>query len=133
MAPGPFELSFIQILLSSIIVGFTRSGSLYRLAALPILLAFVYGIVSTARLHVRSGWASLFGSNCCVFWLQYLDLAILSRWDFESNGPSVKLPPDSEREITDTGTERCSEGHILGASEFWMEQYVVVAASELKI
>lgn len=66
--PPPYTLLF-QLLTSSAVVVFTRPGSLVRPAALPLVAACVYGIVSTASLHMRSRWASLLGGTSFAFLL----------------------------------------------------------------
>ena len=73
-----------------------------RPAALPLVAACVYGIVSTASLHMRSRWASLLGGTSFAFLLQYVDLALLSRWSFEDHGPVAETAQNPAKRDSDS-------------------------------
>ena len=87
--PPPYTFLF-ELVISSAVVGFTRPGSLARPAALPFVTTCVYAIVSTANMHMRPSWALFLGGYNFSFLLRYIDLALLSQWNFEHHGSSLE-------------------------------------------
>ena len=73
----------LQVVLSSTILSFTHAESPARPAALPLLGFCIYHIVTRQR--TRPAWASSMGAITFALGLQYIDLALLSKWSFESH------------------------------------------------
>ncbi|KAI4211716.1 MAG: hypothetical protein LQ351_005490 [Letrouitia transgressa] len=82
----PPQTFLFQLIISSAAVGLTKPTSLVRPAALPFVAVCVYDIVSTVHLHARPRWASIFGATSFAFLLQYVDLALLNRWNYVDHG-----------------------------------------------
>jgi hypothetical protein len=95
--PPPCVLLF-ELLASSAVVGVTRSDSRIRPATFPILSTCAYSIIQNGSQHMRPRWASLLGGFSVAVLLQYLDLGIISRWNFSDRGPagSQDEPPNVE-------------------------------------
>ena len=104
LPPAPTFLA--QILLSSGAVGFTRPSSSIRLGLLPILATCIYSIIGNANQYMRPRWASLFGGTAFSFLLQYIDLALLSAWDYEAEGPAKDPASAQKPRDAGTGSER---------------------------
>ena len=51
---------------------------------------------------MRSRWASLLGGISFAFLLQYIDLALLSRWSFEDHGPVSEAAKGSAKRDSNT-------------------------------
>ncbi|OCL14832.1 putative toxin biosynthesis protein [Glonium stellatum] len=88
----PALLATFGIFTLSFLVGFTSHSSLLRPAALPIILSCVYLITSNSHLYMRDYWSGMLGGISCTYLLQYLDLCLLSQWDFTCNGPAKCTP-----------------------------------------
>lgn len=84
----PPAIFLFELLAGSTVIGCTSSHSVYRLGAVPLLASCVYGIVSTAGQHMRPRWASLLGGTSVAFFLQFVDLALVSRWNMKDQGPA---------------------------------------------
>ena len=94
----PASLVVYQVLVTALLISFTKPSSLVRPAALPFLAAATHLIVlkclkDIARLSV----ASILAGNGPTYLLRYLDLALLSRWSYEAGGPTS--PSASQREV----------------------------------
>lgn len=84
VALRPPHLLLFELLISSATIGFTSPHSLVCPAAVPLLGVCVYSIVRTSTLYMRSRWAALRGGFSFTILLQYLDLAVISRWSYQS-------------------------------------------------
>ena len=93
----PAHVLLFELLVSSAAIGFTTQDALVRPAALLLIATCVYGIVSTANLHMRTRWASLIGGTSFSFLLQYVDLAFLSRWNINSHGSLAQRSNSTRR------------------------------------
>lgn len=115
----PPHTFLLQLFISSAVIGFTKSSSLARPAALPLIATCVYSVVSTAEPYMRTRWASLIGAFSFSFLLQYIDLALLSRWCFEDHGPAARthdLRPKNNsgsREADSEKPEAALDGHVV--------------------
>lgn len=97
----PVGLITAQNLIIFLLVGFTSARSPWR----PILLPLVIG----------SAWITIFNSNKVIaglswtFVLQYIDLCLLSRWNFENGGPEFggkgRTAPDEKRQPQSPGIQ----------------------------
>jgi hypothetical protein len=78
-----------EICLSTIVVGFTPTSAILRAASLPVVAACMWWTVrNSLDFMVRSPWAALVGGFAVSFFFQYVDVALLSKWSFESGGPT---------------------------------------------
>ncbi|KAF2117132.1 membrane bound O-acyl transferase family-domain-containing protein [Lophiotrema nucula] len=87
--PPPFLLLF-ELIATSVIIGLTPSNSWARQAILPVLLSCTYLIVQSSSQYMRPRWASLLGGFSFTLVLQYIDLALLSHWNYEDRGPPIQ-------------------------------------------
>ena len=84
----PLSLIAIQVISNAVIVGFTAPFSTLRIATLPIIISCVsLTIPACLRTTGRTLWAALLGAHSASFLLQYIETALLSRWNFDSLGP----------------------------------------------
>jgi hypothetical protein len=88
--PPPHLLLF-ELISASAAIGCTRPGSWIRPAALPLLCACSYRIVRDGTSYMRPRWASLLGGFSVAILYRYLDIGLISKWNFEDQGPA--LPP----------------------------------------
>ena len=98
MALPPPHLLLFELIASSAVVGLTPSQSWVRPAALPILSSCVYAIVQDSKQYMRPRWASLLGGFSFAALLQYIDLGLISRWNYEENSPSIQGIPKGKAE-----------------------------------
>ncbi|KAI1079751.1 membrane bound O-acyl transferase family-domain-containing protein [Whalleya microplaca] len=88
----PLFDSFAVVLLTAIIIGFTSAFSFLRVASLPILSALTWHCLLNCPAYIpRSSWASAVGGYTLFSLLHYLDVAVLTRWSFELQGPMNDL------------------------------------------
>ncbi|KXX73084.1 hypothetical protein MMYC01_210599, partial [Madurella mycetomatis] len=93
----PWSLLVFQTSLIVFAVGFTRPGSLIRLALWPLALYLVFRFVATAHV-LGNGFHMSFGaSDAWLTFLQYWDVALLSKWDFDYGGPQPKAADKKEK------------------------------------
>ncbi|KAG8531433.1 uncharacterized protein KY384_003062 [Bacidia gigantensis] len=86
----PIALSLIPTTISAAVVGFTSPRSLYRLAFLLLILYLTYLGVSTALERTQSTFlASWMGVALGVGALQYIEVALVSEWAYETQGPAL--------------------------------------------
>lgn len=116
--PPPHLLLF-ELVSASAAIGCTPAGSWIRPATLPILSACSYCILRDGALHMRPRWASLLGGFSVAVLLRYLDVGLISRWNFESKGPAsssstgnaaIRAKPSTLASSTDTLLARFEYG-----------------------
>ena len=87
----PLTLDIVQITAITLVVALTSATSIVRLAIFPIILAIPWYSVPKCPTRVyHTFWAGTIGSYSTAYLLQYIDIALLSKWDFESHGPTVQ-------------------------------------------
>ena len=70
-------------------MGFTVANSRVRLLVLPLALSIPWYVVPRCRERVQGDiWSGIAGGTSVFYCLTYVDLALLSKWCFESHGPS---------------------------------------------
>ena len=119
-ATHPWTLLSIESGLLVLIVGFTKPSSPVRRAFLPIFVYLVYAFVVGAQYRISNSFHASFGaSDAWLTLLQYVDIALLSKWDFDYGGPSPLAPPKKEKPISkrDTFWNRLSFG-VYAASSY---------------
>lgn len=78
--------------LSIIVIGFTPSSSLLRVALLPVLSAMTWHCIQTCTRDISRGpWAGTVAGYAFALLMHYVDIAVLSRWAFELQGPERNL------------------------------------------
>lgn len=92
----PLCLFGLELGIIALVVGFSSPLSTIRLAALPGVGFCAYGIITTSKWFMRLHWASLL-SGCAVgFILQYAELALLSRWSYETHAGTILQCPGED-------------------------------------
>lgn len=126
--PPPHVLLF-ELIASSAAIGFTPSTSWVRPAVVPILSSCVYSIVQNGSQYMRPRWASLLGGFSFAVLLQYIDLGLISRWNFLDGGPATtrkelvqKKPSESSESSRPTGS--LSERLSFGWNAMWSFRHV---------
>lgn len=93
----PVVLLIYQVLVTSFAISFTQPSSLFRPAALPLVIVATWLIATTCLQHIP--WMSLDSTvvgNAPGYFLQYLDLVVLSRWNYETRGPTKSPEPRNQ-------------------------------------
>ncbi|MCJ1230032.1 hypothetical protein MMC12_006703 [Toensbergia leucococca] len=79
-----------------LVMGYSSPSSPIRLAFLPLFFVGAWEAVpSCSRVLYRIPWAGLVGGNIIVSLFQYVEVALLSAWDFESKAPK-SVPKDGD-------------------------------------
>ena len=87
MRVHPFFPLAGEICLSIFIVGFTPPSVTLRIASLPVVTTCMWWTVQNCLDYmVRSPWAALVGGFAASFFFQYVDVALLGKWSFETGG-----------------------------------------------
>jgi len=110
--PVPHLLLF-ELVSASAAIGCTPSRSWIRPATLPILSACSYCIIRDGALYMRPRWASLLGGFSVAVLLRYLDVGLISRWNFESKGPASPSPTVDKAGHSQTDTAASSSSTLL--------------------
>jgi hypothetical protein len=100
--PPPYLLLF-ELISASAAVGCTSSNSWLRSATLAVLSACAYGIIKDGTVYMRPRWASLLGGFSVAVLLRYLDIGLVSRWNFEDAGPAIKSKAAKHENIASPG------------------------------
>ena len=82
LVTNPFMSNIVALAMVVSVVGFTTANSPIRTAVFPILLLWTWAALP----YSRNLSATLVG-QC----LQYTDMALLSRWNYEADGPTSAL------------------------------------------
>ena len=78
--------------ISVIVIGFTPSSSLLRVGLLPVLSAMTWHCIQTCARDIANGpWAGTVAGYAFSLLMHYVDIAVLSRWAFELQGPERNL------------------------------------------
>ncbi|KAF8861724.1 hypothetical protein BDZ45DRAFT_687269 [Acephala macrosclerotiorum] len=89
---NPWPFLALQLTSSIFTLGFTTPSSVLRPAILPIQFTCAYIICLNMKNFIpRLGWAA---TICCIstmFAFSYLEMAILSKWSFENQGPAPTI------------------------------------------
>jgi hypothetical protein len=91
-----FGVLAFQIMTVSLVLGFTSPRSILRSAVLPLIAACTYSVAVNARNCMRLPWAATVGAYTSCFLWMYIEMALLSGWNFESRGPNS--PTHHEKE-----------------------------------
>ena len=117
--PHPWTLLASQIIVNALVVGFAKPSSKIRPLALTLYLISTSVYVMTAKSRVDNifqvNWG---GSQAVLATYQYIDTAIVSRWDFDFAGPEPKAPSKkhSHRYGRDTVWNRLKFGFYAASS-----------------
>lgn len=96
-----------QVSVNAFVVTFTAPTSFLRLALLPVTLFCVYKIVPIALPATgRAALAAVIGAHSISFAFQYLDTALMSRWNAEAGGPTAGRRRTEVSTVRPDGRER---------------------------
>lgn len=85
----PLLIFLSETTVSAIVIGFTSPTSFIRLALLPFILVCAHRCVLTALERTeRTYLASLYGGSSVGWAIHYIEIALLSRWSYETRGPN---------------------------------------------
>ena len=98
---NPISLTALELILNTLVVGFTPASSIIRLAVLPFMIICVYFVLPLClEATQRTLPAAFLAAHSISFLFQYIETVLLSRWDFATRGPSSsfvgKLPGVSD-------------------------------------
>lgn len=86
----PLTLDLLQITTVAFVVAYTSATSIVRPAIFPVILVIPWYSIPTCSYRVyHSMWAGIIGSHSSTYLLQYIEIALLSKWSFESCGPGI--------------------------------------------
>ncbi|KAI4252327.1 MAG: hypothetical protein LQ352_004355, partial [Teloschistes flavicans] len=118
----PISYFFFQEAIVIVTIAFTPANSLLRLALLPLLVILGNPVIlSCPTTLYRSGWAGFIGGFIIASLFYYVEIALLSQWDFKSQGPT-SVPSHGDypsptrprpRPPEDTIVERLKFGHAV--------------------
>lgn len=84
----PVTLYILQTNLIAIVLGFTAPNSTIRPLAFPILLVLLWLLVSNCFARTQNVFlATVLGGGSAAYAFQYIETALLTRWNFQSQGP----------------------------------------------
>lgn len=84
----PVTLYILQTNMIAIVLGFTAPNSTIRPLAFPIMLVLLWLLVSNCFARTQNVfWATVLGGGGAAYAFQYIETALLTRWNFESQGP----------------------------------------------
>ena len=107
----PVALIALQVLITSIVIGFISPSSIIRPAILPLTAAATWLIIRTCTHRITQlSLASIVAGNGPTYLLHYLDLVLLSRWNYEMGGPAnPQLDPQTRNEEKKKNDENSHE------------------------
>ncbi|ETS87869.1 hypothetical protein PFICI_01697 [Pestalotiopsis fici W106-1] len=92
MTYHPLLDSFAVVGLTAVVIGFTRATSPIRTACLPVLLGLTWHCLVNCPVQItRSSWASAVGGYTLSSLMHFVDVALLSGWSFDLQGPARDL------------------------------------------
>ena len=91
----PVIFLLLENLVIIFILGFTSADSILRPAVLPLLLACAWKVALTGpgTIH-RKVWAALVFGHIILNSLVYVESALISKWTFEAQGPTLSAGPE---------------------------------------
>ena len=93
----PISLVICQVIVTSFALSFTHPSSLFRPAALPLVMIATWLVTATCLQHIpRMSLASIVVGNALAYLLRYFDLVVLSRWNYETCGPTNSSEPRNQ-------------------------------------
>ena len=102
---NPFCLTTLELILNALVVAYTPAASMIRLAVLPLVTFCAYLVFSVClEATQRTVPAAVLAAHSISFFFQYIETALLSRWDFASRGPSS--PSSPERQTVNSQTKQ---------------------------
>ncbi|KAF3481673.1 TRI7 [Arthroderma uncinatum] len=118
MEVHPVLLCAAVVGVTVVIVGFTAPSSIFRLAAVPIIIICSLQCISTSIYYmVRVPWATSVAGYTITFLLHYFDIALLRGWSFETNGPTID-PATGQNIPKAVNNKRRKKGSILERLKF---------------
>lgn len=98
----PISYLLAEYGITVVAVGFTPAGSALRLVGMVLVTMCMLKCIPICMTHMlRTPWAGLVGGYSVTYVYHYLDVAILSGWDFEEQTPiSGLLKPSKQNQGT---------------------------------
>lgn len=88
----PAGLVLWQILLTAVAIGITSPSSRVRIALLPLQALLLWLVYERClRVIPFMSVATVMAGNAPTYFLRYLDVAVLNRWNYETSGPTTSL------------------------------------------
>ncbi|KAM7187306.1 hypothetical protein V8F33_011296 [Rhypophila sp. PSN 637] len=85
---------------SSVVIGFTSPSSKFRLGLLPVVVLLAWHCTLACPRYIpRSAWSSSVGGYTLSLLLHYLDIAVLTQWSFDLQGPAKNVLLQPQRHI----------------------------------
>ncbi|KAJ5656695.1 membrane bound O-acyl transferase family-domain-containing protein [Penicillium longicatenatum] len=98
MRPNPLFPAAVQTALVVTTIGYTSAQSPLRLGVLVLVALCTWNCLNTAlEFFVRLPWASLVGGYSVMLLFHYVDIGLLTRWEFNS---STIASPTSDGKVT---------------------------------
>ena len=90
----PISLVISQVLITAVAISFTPPSSVIRPAVFPLLIAATWLVTVTCLQRIpRMSLASTVAGHGPTYLLRYIDLVLLSRWSYETGGPTNSSGP----------------------------------------
>ncbi|TVY43262.1 Acetyltransferase, partial [Lachnellula subtilissima] len=101
---NPFVAFLLEIITVVLILGFVKPSSIIRLAVLPFIVGCTYSILTNAKNYMRLPWAAIFSAQGTSHVLNYIEIGLLSKWNFEARGPISLLEKRTTNGVGKEGT-----------------------------
>ena len=95
----------VQLTTTSMVVGFTNPQSLLRPAALPPMMLYAFSQLSCVQQIQHPAGRAFLGAASVFLVILYIDLALLSRWTFNADGPTSSIGGLTPVDISQSATE----------------------------
>ena len=98
----PVTYWILQNAVSIVVVGFTSPASSIRYAVLPPMLTFIWLLLPLYREQMQTKvQAGFLAVNTMMNVLQYIEMALLSKWSFETHSRGTTLPLEQDVDKTE--------------------------------
>ena len=85
----PIYFYILENFLIVLTISFTSSSSVFRPALLPLLVIAAHPVILSCHTALyRNTWAGLVGGNIITTIFHYVEISLLSKWDFDAKGPT---------------------------------------------
>ncbi|MCJ1257705.1 hypothetical protein MMC24_005531 [Lignoscripta atroalba] len=91
----PIIFYLVENLVTTLVIGFTSPSSIVRPAVFPLHFVCVWKVLPTCpEMLYRIPWAGIVGGHIIVSLYHYVEVALISKWSFESQGPTSSATPE---------------------------------------
>ena len=95
----PISLIVFEILTNAGVLAFTSPSSIFRPAALLLVVIAAWLALSTCGDYMPRFWATGIAGNAPTYLLRYIDLALLGKWSFAAGGPTSLTAGWNDRRV----------------------------------